>query len=40
VIESIETYRFEAGRLLVRYFLKPPAAAGTDLAHFRGFAAA
>lgn len=39
-IESIETYRFEAGRLAVRYFLKPPAAAGSaDLGQFRGFAA-
>jgi hypothetical protein len=39
VIESIETYRFEPGRLSVVYFLKPPAAQGVDLNQFRGFAA-
>ena len=38
VIESIETYRFEPGRLSVVYFLKPPATAGVDLNQFRGFA--
>ena len=39
-IESIETYAFAPGRLSVRYFLKPPTSAATDLAQFRGFAAA
>ena len=39
-IESMETYRFEPGRLTVRYFLKPPQAAGMDLTQFRGFAPA
>lgn len=39
VIESIETYRFDPGRLSVVYFLKPPAAQGVDLNQFRGFAA-
>lgn len=38
VIESIETYRFEPGRLFVRYFLKAPEAAAVDLSQFRGFA--
>jgi hypothetical protein len=38
VIESIETYRFEPGRLSVVYFLKPPAAQDVDLNQFRGFA--
>lgn len=38
VIESIETYRFEPGRLSVVYFLKAPAAGGVDLKQFRGFA--
>ena len=38
VIESIETYRFEPGRLSVVYFLKPPAAPAVDLGQFRGFA--
>lgn len=40
VIESIETYRFDAGRLCVRYFLKPPPPGPVDLAQFRGLAAA
>jgi hypothetical protein len=40
VIESIETYRFEPGRLFVRYFLKAPEAAAVDLSQFRGFAPA
>ena len=40
VIESIEIYRFDAGRLWVRYFLKPPAPSQTDLGQFRGLAAA
>jgi hypothetical protein len=40
VIESLETYRFDAGRLWVRYFLKPPQASQLDLARFRGLAAA
>ncbi|OGB06228.1 MAG: hypothetical protein A3E25_00525 [Burkholderiales bacterium RIFCSPHIGHO2_12_FULL_69_20] len=40
VIESIETYRFDAGRLWVRYYLKPPAPGPIDLGQFRGFAAA
>lgn len=39
VIESIETYRFDPGRLSVVYFLKPPVAQGIDLNQFRGFAA-
>jgi hypothetical protein len=39
VIESIETYRFHAGRLYVRYFLKPPAPGRVDLTQFRGLAA-
>jgi len=39
VIESIETYRFEPGRLTVRYFLMAPDAAKVDLSQFRGFAA-
>ena len=39
VIESIETYRFEPGKLSVRYFLKTPEASSIDLAQFRGFAA-
>lgn len=39
VIESIETYRFEPGRLSVVYYLKPPATPGVDLQQFRGFAA-
>ena len=39
VIESIETYRFEPGRLSVVYFLKPPAGDDVDLNQFRGFAA-
>ncbi len=38
VIESIETYRFEPGRLFVRYFLKAPETGALDLAQFRGFA--
>lgn len=38
VIESIETYRFEPGRLSVRYFLKAPEAGTDDLTQFRGFA--
>ena len=38
VIESIETYRFEPGRLSVVYFLKAPAQA-VELEQFRGFAA-
>jgi len=38
VIESIETYRFEPGRLYVRYYLKAPEAATVDLTQFRGFA--
>jgi hypothetical protein len=38
VIQSIETYRFEPGRLSVVYFLKPPADADVDLGQFRGFA--
>ena len=37
-IESIETYRFEPGRLAVRYFLKPPDTEGLDLNRFRGLA--
>jgi len=37
-IESIETYRFEPGRLFVRYFLKPPAGAEVNLDQFRGLA--
>lgn len=40
VIESIETYRFEPGRLYVRYFLKAPEAGAVDLTQFRGFAPA
>ncbi len=39
VIESIETYRFEPGRLSVAYFLKPPAGDGVDLQQFRGLRA-
>lgn len=39
VIESIETYRFEPGRLSVRYFLKAPDNSTVDLSQFRGFAA-
>lgn len=39
VIESIETYRFEPGRLSVVYHLKPPDASELDLNQFRGFAA-
>ncbi len=39
-IESIETYRFEPGRLFVRYFLLPPAAPVTGLSEMRGFAPA
>lgn len=39
VIESIETYRFEPGRLSVVYHLKPPDTSGLDLNQFRGFAA-
>ena len=39
IIESIETYRFEPGRLFVRYFLKTPDAGKVDLTQFRGFAA-
>ena len=38
VIESIETYRFEPGRLSIVYYLKPPASPGIDLGQFRGFA--
>ena len=38
VIESIETYRFEPGRLSVVYFLKPPVGDGVDLNQFRGLA--
>lgn len=38
VIESLETYRFDGGRLSVVYHLKPPSAAGLDLQQFRGFA--
>ncbi len=38
VIQSIETYRFEPGRLSVIYYLKPPATAAVDLSQFRGFA--
>jgi hypothetical protein len=38
VIESIETYRFDAGRLLVRYFLKRPEPSRVDLTQFSGFA--
>ena len=37
-IESIETYRFEPGRLFVRYFLKPPGGEGVDTEQFRGLA--
>ena len=37
-IESIETYRFEPGKLFVCYFLKPPAGEGVDNNQFRGFA--
>lgn len=40
VIESIETYRFEAGKLFVRYYLQPPGGAGVDMQQFRGFAQA
>lgn len=40
VIESIETYRFEPGRLYVRYFLKAPEVGAVDLTQFRGFAPA
>jgi len=39
VIESLETYRFEPGRLSVVYHLKPPDTTGLDLNQFRGFAA-
>lgn len=38
IIESIETYRFEPGRLWVCYHLKAPAAEQVDLNQFRGFA--
>jgi len=38
-IESLETYRFDAGRLWVRYFLKSPEPSQLDLAQYRGFAA-
>jgi len=38
-IESIETYRFEPGKLFVCYFLKPPAGGAVDPNQFRGFAA-
>jgi hypothetical protein len=38
VIESIETYRFEPGRLYVRYFLKAPQDGAVNLSQFRGFA--
>jgi len=37
VIESIETYKFEPGKLSIRYFLKPPSADSVDLTQFRGF---
>lgn len=40
VIESLETYRFEAGKLFVCYHLLPPRGEGVDLNQFRGFAAA
>jgi hypothetical protein len=40
VIESIECYRFDSGRLRVRYFLKPPEPSKVDLGQFRGLAAA
>lgn len=36
VIESIETYRFEPGRLFVRYFLKSPANGEVNLNQFQG----
>jgi hypothetical protein len=39
-IESIETYRFEPGRLWVRYFLKAPASDSVDTEQFRGLAQA
>jgi hypothetical protein len=39
VIESIETYRFDAGSLSICYFLKPPVGAEVALEQFRGFAA-
>jgi hypothetical protein len=38
VIESLETYRFEPGRLSVVYHLKPPAMTAEQLQQFRGFA--
>jgi hypothetical protein len=37
-IESIETYRFEPGGLLVRYFLLPPPDNRVNLNQFRGLA--
>ena len=40
VIHSIETYRFDAGRLCIRYFLKPPEVSPADLQQFRGLAQA
>ena len=40
VIESLETNRFEPGRLFVVYHLKPPEMAAEQLQQFRGFAGA
>ena len=40
VIESLETYRVEAGKLFVCYYLLPPRGEGVDLNQFRGVAAA
>ena len=37
-IESIETYRFEPGRLWVRYFLKTPTSDSVDTEQVRGLA--
>ena len=40
LIESLETYRFEPGRLFVVYHLKPPEMTPEQLQQFRGFASA
>jgi len=37
-IEAIETYRFDPGRLYVRYFILPPTNPELDLNQFRGLA--
>ena len=40
VLESLETYRFEPGRLSVVYHLKPPEMTAEQLQQFRGFSSA